>query len=421
MNVLMLNTFDNVAGADRAARRLQLGLLAAGIEVKFLVQFKSGHEPEVLCSASPLQILLRRLKLYLGTVPVRFYSHQPVNNFTPAWLPDRLPAQVAAIAPDLLHLHWLGAGFCRIESVARFHSPLLWTLHDSWPFTGGCHLPGSCQKYQQACGACPVLGSRREEDLSRSTWQRKERAWRDLPLTVVAPSRWLADCARSSSLLRDVRVEVIPNGIDTAVFRPLEKGAARLLLGLPQDRPCVLFGAVNPLSDPNKGWALLQGALRIVKESRPDVLTVVFGSAAPAEAPETGLETIYLGRLGDDAALIAAYSAADVFVAPSLQESFCQTVLEAMACATPAVAFAATGLLDLIEHQRTGYLAQPYDVSDLARGILWVIAEEERHPELSAQARKKAEGDFAIAVVARQYVELYDDILKATDVGRWEA
>lgn len=416
MNVLMLNTFDNVAGADRAARRLQQGLRRAGVEARLLVQFKSGTDPEVLCLASPLRIMLRRLKLYLGTLPVRFYPHKPVNNFTPALLPDRLATQVSVIAPDLVHLHWLGAGFCRIESLSHFKRPLIWTLHDSWPFTGGCHIPGSCLKYREACGACPVLGSRREHDLSRWTWKRKARAWRDLPLTLVAPSHWLADCARASSLFRGVRVEVIPNGIDTTVFRPLEKRAARALLGLPQERTIVLFGAVNALSDTNKGWPLLQAALRIVSASRPDLLAVVFGGAVPAQQPETGLETIFLGRLSDDAALIAAYSAADVFVAPSLQESFCQTVLEAMACGTPAVAFGATGLLDLIEHHRTGYLAAPYDVNDLARGILWIL-DEERHAALAEAARQRATDAFDIELVTTRYLALYHTVLTADTIG----
>lgn len=412
MKVLMLNTFDNVAGADRAARRLQRGVQAQGVAAQMLVQFRYGAaSDDLLCHPSPLVRQLRRLKLFLGTLPVRRYPLRPVSNFTPALLPDRLPQMVARLAPDLIHLHWLGAGFCRIESLARFGRPLLWTLHDSWPFTGGCHLPGACLKYRERCGACPVLGSTRAEDLSRAVWERKARSWRDLPLTVVAPSRWLAECARASALFRDVRVEVIPNGIDTAVFRPLEKEAARALLGLPPHRPVVLFGAVNPLSDANKGWPQLQAALRLVSRSRPDALAVVFGASAPAGPSATGLETIFLGRLTDDAQLAAAYAAADVFVAPSRQEAFCQTALEALACGTPVAAFAATGLLDIVVHRQCGYLARPGDCDDLAAGILWILAAAERHAQLRHSARLRAEGDFAIAAVARRYRELYRELL----------
>lgn len=416
MKVLLLNTFDQLAGADRAARRLYAGLRRIGVEARLLVHFKRGENPEVLCFSSPWRNLLRRLKLYLGLLPVRLYPQRPENNFTPALLPDRLPERVAGLAPDLIHLHWLGAGFCRIESLARFDRPLLWTLHDSWPFTGGCHVPGPCERYRERCGACPVLGSSREEDLSRWTWRRKERAWRELPLTLVAPSRWMAERARASALFRERRIEVIPNGIDTEIFRPMDKEAARSRLGLPPERPVILFGAVNALDDPNKGWELLRPALELVARERPEALAVVFGGRAPTE-PSPGLETIFLGRLENDADLLAAYGAADVFVAPSLQESFCQTVLEAMACAVPTVAFRAGGPLDLIEHERSGYLAAPYEVADLAHGLLWVLEDAGRRAALAEGARTKAVDDFALEAVARRYAQLYRELLEIHAAG----
>lgn len=415
MKVLLLNTFDNLAGADRAARRLCTGLRRIGVEAYLLVHFRLSADGDVLCFTSPWRTLLRRLKLYVGTLPVRIYPRRPERNFTPALLPDRLPERAAGLAPDLIHLHWLGAGFCRIESLTRFTAPLIWTLHDSWPFTGGCHVPGSCERYRERCGACPVLGSSRDRDLSRWTWRRKERAWRDLTLTLVAPSRWMADRARASALFRERRIEVIPNGIDTEIFRPLDKGAARRHLGLPPERPVILFGAVNALDDPNKGWTLLRPALELVARERPEAVAVVFGGLAPT-TPPPGLETVYLGRLEDDSALVAAYAAADVFVAPSLQESFCQTLLEAMACGTPTVAFRATGPLDLIEHGRSGYLAEPYEVADLANGLLWVLEDEGRRAALSGRARAKAVDEFALEAVASRYAQLYRELLEVPAV-----
>jgi glycosyltransferase involved in cell wall biosynthesis len=316
---------------------------------------------------------------------------------------------VTALAPDVVHLHWLGAGSCRIETLAKLRHPLAWTLHDSWPFTGGCHVPGSCGKYRERCGACPVLGSRREGDLSRWTWTRKSRAWRELPLVAVAPSRWLADCARASSLFGDRRVEVIPNGLDTRLFRPVEKAAARSRLGLPQERPLILFGAVNAFSDANKGWSLLEPALKVVAESRPDALGAIFGADRPPVAPDAGLPLVFLGRLRE-AALVDAYSAADVFAAPSLQEAFCQTAAEALACGTPVVGFGATGLLDVVEHRRCGYLAQPYEVADLARGILWVLEAGSTSRELSRRAREKAATEFSLERYAASYLSIYREL-----------
>lgn len=411
MKVLMCNTFDEVGGAARAAVRLQKGVRQLGLDAGLLVQFKTGKASEVICNENPLRKMARHLKVFLGLLPVRLYPKKPENNFTPALLPDHLLREIAEINPDLVHLHWLGAGFLRIETLARLNRPLLWTLHDSWAFTGGCHVPFACTKYRQSCGGCPVLGSSREKDLSRWTWKRKEKAWRNLNLTVVAPSRWLADCVRSSSLLGNSRVEVIPNGLDTEAFRPAGKEQARSQLGLPKDKKVVLFGAVRSIADPNKGFHLLRRALQTIGPESADLMVLVFGADDVAGKEESGIPVVCLGRIDDDRQLAAIYAASDVFVVPSLQESFCQTAAEAMACGTPVVAFGATGLLDIVEHLQSGYLAQPYEAEDLARGIAWVLADEGRHAGLSRRARQKVEEAFSLAKVSERYVALYRELL----------
>lgn len=407
----MLNTFDEGGGAARAATRLLAGIRGLGIDAELLVQFKFGSASNVICNKSSLRRMARRLKLFLGLLPVRVYPNRPELNFSPALIPDRVPAEIAEIDPDIIHLHWLGAGFLSVETLGRLDKPLIWTLHDSWPFTGGCHVPYDCVRYRQHCGACPVLGSSREEDLSRWTWNRKAKAWRDLNLTVVAPSRWLADCARSSSLFRDFRVEVIPNGLDTKTFQPRDKDHCRTLLGLPNDRKIILFGAVKGTTDPNKGFELLKSALQILGKEGSNMLALVFGSSEAHEAPDLGLPVVSLGRIQDDQKLATVYSAADVFVAPSLQEAFCQTAAEAMACGTPVVAFGATGLLDVVDHQECGYLAQPYDVEDLAHGIAWVLEDRSRRDELSIRARRRVESQFQQKQVAQRYLDLYAEML----------
>ena len=411
MKVLLVNTFDVLGGAARAATRLQTGLREQGIAAPLLVQFKTGRDKDVVCNAGPLRNLARRLKIFLGLLPVRRYPKRPENNFSPALLPDHLVPEVAGIAPDLVHLHWLGAGFLRVETLGSLARPLIWTLHDSWPFTGGCHVPYECRKYRERCGACPVLGSPRDEDLSRRTWNRKARAWADLDMTLVAPSRWLADCARSSSLFRDCRVEVIPNGLDCGIFRPRDRGEARTRLGLPQDRKIILFGAVKGTADPNKGFHLLRPALQSLGRDLPETMAVVFGSPDTEGTTDLGMPVSSLGRIEDDRQLAALYAAADVFVAPSIQEAFCQTAAEALACGTPVVAFGATGLLDVVEHRQCGYLAEPYDCEDLARGIAWVLEDDQRHAQLSQQARKKAEAEFGLELMAKRYITLYREVL----------
>lgn len=414
----MLNALEGVGGAARAAARLERGLRERGLDARLLVHFRSVREGGALCRGGALRRAARRLKVYLGVLPVRAYPNRPENNFTPALLPDGLPREVRRAAPDLIHLHWLGAGFCRIETLAKFSQPLVWTLHDSWAFTGGCHVPFACDRYRQRCGACPVLGSRREADLSRWTWRRKERAWRDLNLTIVAPSCWLAECVRSSSLLGHFPVRVIPNGLDVERFRPMDRSTARNLLGLPEDRKIVLFGAVNATSDANKGWRLLHQALKVLASDVSGVEAVVFGAPRPNVLPDVGMPLHFLGELNEEAKLVAAYASADVFVLPSLSEVFPLVGLEALATGTPVVAFNIGGLPDLIEHQRDGYLARPYELADLARGIAWFLEDPERRAEAGRRAREKAVGKFSLGAVAERYIALYGEVLAPGAGGR---
>jgi glycosyltransferase involved in cell wall biosynthesis len=413
MKVLMLNTFDEWGGAARAACRLNRGIRGLGIDSRLLVQFKDGKDADILAPDYPLARVVNGIRSHLDTLPVRFYPKRPIYNFTPAFMPGRLAGRVADLAPDILHLHWLAAGFCRLETLRKFKRPLVWTLHDSWAFTGGCHVPQDCLKYRENCGACPVLGSGRERDLSRWTWRRKQRAWRKLNLTVVAPSRWLADCARSSALFREVRLEVIPNGLDLTLFRPVDKRLAREGLHFPPDKKFILFGAMGSTSDPNKGFHLLLPALqKLANEGwRERAELVVFGAPKPASPPPFGMKARYLGRLRDSAALVQLYAAADVFVVPSLQENLPNTIMEAMACGTPCVGFDQGGMRDLIEHGRTGYLARPYLAEDLAAGIGGLLEDDAARREMAQRSRRKVTEEFALDKVSARYAALYGELL----------
>jgi glycosyltransferase involved in cell wall biosynthesis len=413
MKVLQLNTFDEWGGAAKAASRLHEGLLGVGVDSRLVVQAKTGAGCYVTGSRGPLAKLRYAARAYLDTLPVRCYPKRPIYNFTPALVPDRLAGIVADAAPDLIHLHWMAVGFMRIETLRRLQRPLVWTLHDSWAFTGGCHIPHDCLKYRQSCGACPVLGSGREHDLSRWTWRRKREAWRGLDLTVVSPSRWLADCARSSSLFAEVPIRVIPNGIDLSVFTATKKGAARELLGLPQGKKYILFGAMNSTSDPNKGFRLLLPSLKKVATSAAarDAELLVFGASAPADPPDFGMKATYLGRLREDARIALLYSAADLLVVPSLLENLPNMIMEAMACGTPCVAFDQGGVGDLIEHGSSGYLARAYDPDDLARGMVRLLEDDRHRAEVAERARREAEGRFALEKVAQRYADLYRELL----------
>jgi glycosyltransferase involved in cell wall biosynthesis len=415
MKVLHVNTYDVGGGAARAACRLHKGLQNIGLNSHMLVQEKHSDDKTIFAPELRLFQGIARAKLTFEALPLKLYPQRKNTGFNVQWLPDRVVPRVARMNPDIINLHWLMAAFMQIETLAKLKRPLVWTLHDMWGFTGGCHVAGECDRYKKSCGACPILGSNKEKDLSRWVWERKAKAWKNLDLTLIAPSLWLADCAKSSPLFKNLRVEVIPHGLDTQKFRPLNKNSVREILNLPQDKKLILFGAMSATSDKNKGFHLLQPALQELSKSgyKDNYEVVIFGANEPDNPPDLGFKVHYVGRLSDDTSLVTLYSAADVMVVPSLQESFGQTASESLACGTPVVAFNATGLRDIIDHQVNGYLAKPYEIEDLAKGISWVIQNAERHEKLSFYAREKVEKEFTLELQARRYSRLYQEVVVA--------
>lgn len=415
LRVVHLSTDDVRSGAAREAYRLHRGLRARGVESWMLVDKKFSDEPHIVGPAAPAAKAFARGARHVDGLPLHVYRRRQNAEFSLQWLPRRAARAVHALQPDLVHLHWICDGFVPVRALASLGAPLIWTLDDMWPFTGGCHYAGDCAGYSRSCGACPQLGSRRAWDLSRWRWHSKRRAWRGLPIVFVALSQWIADCARRSSLFADRQVHVIPPALDTTVFRPFPQALARERLGLSADGQVILFGAVNATHDPRKGFAELTAALDIVArdDTTPKPTLLVFGAAAPPPGFAPALPARFLGHLYDDLALAMVYSAADVMVVPSRAEAFGQTATEAMACGTPVVAFGATGLLDIVAHWETGYLARPFDVDDLARGIAFVLdarANGGSADDLSRAARDRAVRLFAIDAVARRMTALYDTL-----------
>ncbi len=206
VNLLILNTFDNQGGAAIATYRLHRGLRSIGINSHVMVQSKNTDDYSVLGPITKWQKVLALLRLHLDGIAANLYRKRQKVIFSPARLPEMLTSKVAQFNPDIVHLFWINGGFLRIETLKNFKQPIVWTLHDMWPFTGGCHYDDECGKFQQSCGNCPVLHSEREQDLSRRIWKRKQKSWEGVPIVVVATSHWLADMARSSSLFKNKRV-----------------------------------------------------------------------------------------------------------------------------------------------------------------------------------------------------------------------
>jgi glycosyltransferase involved in cell wall biosynthesis len=409
MNILFVNALDIEGGAARAAYRLFQSVQALGESARMLVLKKSSADPTVFTADGQLGAWLPRLNYRLDGRALR---HYPQRRRGIPWSVNAIPYPIgrvmAAQPADLYHLHWIGAGFIPISSLALLEKPVLWTLHDEWAYTGGCHYTDGCERFTNACGCCPLLVSQIENDLSHQTWKRKSKSWHDLRLTIVAPSQWIAQRAERSSLFSRCRVEVIPNGIDTQKFRPLDRRMARQVLNLPEDKKLIMFAGLSEAGDRRKGLHLLELALHHLPADVQNTAELMILGASPSpESPDFGMPCHWLGRLHDDISISLVYAAADIFVAPSLQDNLPNTIMEAAACGTPSVAFQIGGIPDLIDHEQNGYLAQPFDTDDLAHGIEVALSHSQ---EWGRAARRKVETMFDIQQIARRYQALYQEL-----------
>jgi glycosyltransferase involved in cell wall biosynthesis len=413
MNILIVNTCDISGGAARAAYRLHRSLLSAGIDSKMLVQTKKSDDYTVIpvYGSSKIGKAFSLIRPTLDQIPVKFYINRIKAPFSPSWLPfSKVVEKINEINPDIVHLHWIAGGMIKIEDLAKINKPIVWTLHDEWAFTGGCHYSWNCERFSNSCGACSVLDSDKEYDLSKKVWIRKNKVFKKINMVIVSPSKWLYDCSKKSSLLKDKRHKVIPNPIDADLFKPVDKSISRKIWNLPQDKKLIAFGAISATSDIRKGFKELSEALYKIADKK-NIELVVFGSSKPKNSPDFGFKTHYLGHLHDDISLTILYNAIDVMVVPSLQENLSNAIMESLACGTPVVAFKVGGNDDMVEHLKNGYLAKAFDIDDLRNGIEWVL-NTPNYNELCKNAREKVLREFDNKIVAKKYIELYEEVLE---------
>ncbi len=415
MKILHISTYDLFGGAARAAYRIHRGLLSIGIDTKFLVQKKTSDDPSVIGPETRLQKLHTRIRLKASMQLLKLQKTTNPSKRSFNYFPSGIHKRINAMDADVVHLHWINDEMISVREIARINKPIVWTSHDMWAFSGTDHyedleIPG---RYYCIYERSNRPSSYRRLDLDRWTWERKKKHWANTNYHMVAPSSWLADCISKSDLLKEQPVRVIHNCLDTDCYKPLDKELACSHFSLSANKKHVMFGALSGTTDKRKGFHLLQSALQqiSVHETGKELEIIVFGSDEPPDPPDLGLPTRYLGFMHDDDALALLYSAADVIIVPSTQESFGQNASESLACGTPVVAFGATGLLDIVDHKQNGYLAKPFDPEDLAQGIIWVLEDDTRRQTLGTNARNKAVEKFDITKVAKQYTDLYEHIL----------
>lgn len=408
MKLIHINHSDNIGGAARAMVRIHKSLLQSGLDSTAWVNLSSGGQWTVETPKSKLEKVFNRLKPHFANVFTKILQTDNPILHSPGIIPSKWVERINRSDADIINLHWINAEMLSVADIGRIKKPIIWTLHDMWAFCGAEHLAWD-DRWKEGYRKDNRPSFETGFDLNRWTWKRKLKNWKK-PLNIVTPSKWLAECVRSSYLMKDWPVTVIPNTLNVEIWKPIPQAVARQLMGFPPDVPLAAFGSFNDNAAHHKGFNLLTTALGHLRNNINGLELVIFGQLTPKNPPDLGFPVHYTGHLHDDLMLCVLYSAVDVLIVPSRIEAFGQAASEAHACGTPVVAFDVGGHPDIIEHKETGYLAKPFDTEDLAKGILWVIQSAETE-NLGVNARNKVVETFSYPVVTKQYIELYEDVM----------
>ena len=422
-------------GAAIAARRLHHALRAAGVTSRLWYSRRERIElTEPGCRAwtdpsgpvatmrriaeSPWTIARRLALKFDQKWSLRGRPHD-LALFNLPRLARGTPWDLKAMQTHLLHLHWVAK---MVDYPSFFASlpktlPIVWTLHDMNPFTGGCHYSDGCLAYTESCGHCPQLVHRGENDLSRRSLRVKLDTMRGRNLHIIAPSRWIAARAGASRLLRGTAtIRTIHHGLDIHQFAPRAKEAAKQAIGIDPRAVVVGFGAAS-IEDRRKGYRQLVAAIsQLGAADHHRLVALIFGAGRPPQWDVPHCQPVMVGHLDDVRRQADVYSAADVFVVPSLEEVFGLTGLEAMACGTPVVAFASGGIADYVRPMQTGLLAKVGDSQDLARQIDWLIERPRHRQRMGKNGRQMVCREFDIRQQAARHIELYRELLQEQGV-----
>ncbi len=390
-------------GGSVAMYRLHSSLRETSIDSKILCQRKTTESPQVQVfqrslSSKILEKLIQPITSRLGLNDIhRLSSFQ-------------LKQHEAYLDANILHFHGFHGfiNYLALPALTR-DKPAVFTLHDMWALTGHCSYSYDCDRWKIGCGQCPYLDIHPaiKRDSTPIEWKLKDWTYSQLDLTIICPSKWMAEQAKQSPLINRFPIHHIPLGINTEIFQPLDPQQCRSQLGIPLSKTVLLFAAVN-LSDYRKGGDLLIKALQSLPESlKSETVLLVFGKKTEMLAETVGLPVYHLGYLSDDHAKAVAYSAADLFLFPTRADVFGLVSIESQACGTPVVSFKLGGVPDHVRPGITGYLAEPENAQDFRDGIIQLLEDEDLRHQMSQQCRGITVQEYNSKLSAQRHIEMY--------------
>jgi glycosyltransferase involved in cell wall biosynthesis len=403
MKVVHLITVD-MGGAYTAALRISNSMQQFGITAKILVKSKRQMNSPVEQGVNGLlPTLLSKIGNGLNRLLSSKYKHVQSDFFG-----TNIARNQHIEEADIIFIHWVTSflSYKNIERLAKTKKPVIWVMHDMWLFTGGCHIDQYCGKYSEGCRNCPLLFINGKYDVSYFNYVRKQRMVEVLAPFIIGPSSWIISCASKSAITKNREIIRIPNPIDTIIYQKAsDKQLLREKYNLFSEKKIILFSAIAATKDKNKGFQHFNMALNRLSFK---YTAIVVGNDDIINEEERK-NIIYLGRINNEQKMAEIYNISDVYVAPSEQENYSNSVLEALSCGVPVVAFAIGGMPEIIQHKETGYIAKYRDIDDLATGIEYCIKHNNKLGEKAVIHRNQ---ENSMSVIGRKYADLCNDILE---------
>lgn len=418
IKVLHISPDEDGGGAAKGAHRLYQAVQHQNINSEMLVLKKRTNDKSIRSLRDSVAGKIRsqyykRVNRAKNTIHPLFQTDNPtLHSFGLSGY--GLVNYINQSNADIVHLHWI-TGMLSINDIARITKPIVWTLHDMWAICGGEHyvpddLPTSRFRVGYLKNNRPAYES--GPDLNKETWDAKLSAWKNKHFSIVGCSTWIAQCAKDSPLFKRSQIYAINFPLNLSdIWKPYPKTASREIFNLPKHKKLILAGAVGGVNNFYKGGDLLKEALHHLSDrAKADFEVILFGQDVNEQFKDWPLPVHNVGKITDQNLLAKLYSCADLVIMPSRQEAFGQIASEAQACGVPVAAFAIGGPLDIVEHQKTGWLAPAFDTKDLAKGIEWILMNPSSQ-EISQASRARAVDLFAEETIGQQYLDVYQQTL----------
>ena len=420
MKVVHVVNADIRGGAPKAAFALSEALQSIGVESKMLVQRKfSNNQNIVSVNTNYFSKLKTNFRMLVDLLQMKIFTKTKKGRFSFGSIGVNISNHTLIKDADIIHLHWINEGYLSLnslEELRKLNKPIIWTLHDMWAFTGGCHYSSGCHNYKDECGRCPYLNFSYKEDFSFSILNKKKMVFNELNISFLTCSEWLGSIASGTPVLKRKEVYPLHNTLFMDIYKPMDQVEVRIKLNLSKQKFLILFVSLS-IEDERKGFKYLKKSLIELLKKNPELSNeielLVIGSYSKQWLQEVPCKINAVGRITNDKIMSEYYNAADIFLAPSLEDNLPNTVLEALSCGTPVVAFNIGGIPEMVEHKINGYLAEEKSVEDFTNGILWMIQNKNNFKEYKKNARSKIEKEYNPSLIANKYLEIYKRRIKS--------